>query len=617
MAVERGISGRLLKLLAGRGVTTAADLEQFLAPAEDGLHDPWLLPDAGVTVERVALARSRGERVLVYGDFDADGLTGLSILVLALRALDMDVAPYVPERLGDGHGLSLRAIDLAVAEGRTLILTADCGTSSAVEIDLARGRGIEVLVTDHHHASTWPAAAVAVVNPARDDSAYPERNLTGAGVAWKVAQLLIGELGGEGSGSATGGSAGSVAAGTLAGRARRPLPESVRALTDLALIGTVADVAPILGENRSIAQLGLEQLRAGARPGLAALIERAGVARDRLDLDDIGYAIAPRLNAAGRVGEAGRAARLLLAADRAEADELAAEIEKANLDRREMTRLAIAEARRELGLGPGREGATPDEATEAAGAVPATPATPAATLADLPAAVLVRGEWGVGIIGLIAGRLAEDLGRPAVVATTLDAEAGTLRASCRSGGGVNLAEALIACGDLLIRHGGHRAAAGFDIAADRWPEFAARFIGIAAAEARPPVAAELTVDLVLPADSVDYELVREIGLLAPTGAGNPPPTVAVTGLKVMRVRSAAGGHTQLVLRRSRDVLDAVAFRRPDLVAMLHEGDRIDVVARAASRKFGGFESIQLEVIDVAAEGEQLLEPGRTTATAAP
>jgi single-stranded-DNA-specific exonuclease len=341
------------------------------------------------------------------------------------------------------------------------------------------------------------------------------------------------------------------------------------------------------------------------------------VARDRLDLDDIGYAIAPRLNAAGRVGEAGRAARLLLAADRAEADELAAEIEKANLDRREMTRLAIAEARRELGLGPGREGATPDEATEAAGAVPATPATPAATLADLPAAVLVRGEWGVGIIGLIAGRLAEDLGRPAVVATTLDAEAGTLRASCRSGGGVNLAEALIACGDLLIRHGGHRAAAGFDIAADRWPEFAARFIGIAAAEARPPVAAELTVDLVLPADSVDYELVREIGLLAPTGAGNPPPTVAVTGLKVMRVRSAAGGHTQLVLRRSRDVLDAVAFRRPDLVAMLHEGDRIDVVARAASRKFGGFESIQLEVIDVAAEGEQLLEPGRTTATAAP
>jgi single-stranded-DNA-specific exonuclease len=601
LALERGVSPRLLKLLAVRGVTTAIELTQFLAPPEDGLHDPWLLPDAGATVERISRARSSGERVLVYGDFDADGLTGLAILVLALRSLGLDVAPYVPERLGDGHGLSLRAIDLAVEEGRTLIVTADCGTSSAAEIDLARGRGVEVLVTDHHHASTWPAGAVAVVNPVRDDSHYPERNLTGAGVAWKVAQLLVGELGGAAV------AAGAAMAAGAAANPGRPLPETVRALADLAIIGTVADVAPILGENRSIARLGLEQLRAGTRPGLAALIERAGVSRDRLDLDDIGFAIAPRLNAAGRVGEAGRAARLLLATDAAEADELATEIDKANLDRREKTRLALAEARRELGLEPAREGLAPeDSAVE----------PPAVTAADLPAALLVRGDWGVGIIGLIAGRLAEDLARPAVVATTLDPEEGTLRASCRSGGGLNLAEALIACGDLLIRHGGHRAAAGFDIAADRWPEFAARFLAIAAAEARPPVSAELTVDLIVPADAVDYELVREIGLLAPTGAGNPPPTVAVTGFRVVRVRSAAGGHTQLVLRRTRDVLDAVAFRRPDLVAMLHEGDRIDVAARAASRRFGGFESIQLEIIDVAAEGEQLAQD-RVTVEAAP
>jgi single-stranded-DNA-specific exonuclease len=175
---------------------------------------------------------------------------------------------------------------------------------------------------------------------------------------------------------------------------------------------------------------------------------------------------------------------------------------------------------------------------------------------------------------------------------------------------MNLAEALIACSDLLIRHGGHEAAAGFDIAADRWPEFAARFLGIAAAEVRPSGPAELTVDLVLPADSVDYELVREIGLLAPTGAGNPAPSLAITGLTVLRVRPASGGHTQLVLRRKRDVVDGVAFRRPDLAAMLHEGDRIDVVARVASRKFGGFESIQLEVIDVAPEGEQFGREGR-------
>ena len=585
LAVERGISRRLLALLAGRGVATAEDLARFLAPAEDGLHDPMLLPDAAAALARVAEAKSRGERVLVYGDFDADGLTGLSIMVLALRSLGVDASPYVPERLGDGHGLSLRAIDRAAAEGRTLIVTADCGTSSGEEIDLARGRGIDVLVTDHHHAATLPAAAVAVVNPAREDSLYPERQLTGAGVAWKVAHLIVGHLG-------PGGAPGSDAGGgdtTGAG----PLPQVVRELADLALIGTVADVAPILGENRSIARLGLEQLRAGTRPGLVALLDRAGIARERLDLDGIGFAIAPRLNAAGRVGEAVRAARLLLATDAAEATDLAAEIETANLDRREITRTALAEARRELGLGPA--GAPEDGAAPPAGSVEPAP---------LPAALLIRGEWPVGIIGLIAGRLAEDLGRPAVVATTLDAEGGTLRASCRSGGGVNLAEALVECADLLIRHGGHRAAAGFDIAAERWPEFAARFLAIVEAEARPAGQSDLVVDLVLPADAVDFAFVREIGLLAPTGNGNPAPTIAVTGLTVSRVRPATGGHTQLVLRRTRDVIDAVAFRRPDLVAMLHEGDRIDVVARASSRHFGGFESMQLEVLDVSAEGGQ-------------
>jgi len=565
-------------------VNSAADLAAFLAPPEEGWHDPSLLPDAAPALARVARAQADGERVLVYGDFDADGLTGLSILVIALRAIGLDAASYVPERLGDGHGLSLRAIDRASHEGRTLILTADCGTSSAAEIEIARGRGIDVLVTDHHHAAIWPAAAVAVVNPQRADSEYPERHLTGAGVAWKVAHLLLRELG-DGSGGPT-------ASGTGA------MPQAVRDLADLAVIGTVADVAPILGENRVIARIGLERLRSGARPGLAALVERAGLARDRLSVDDIGFGIAPRLNAAGRMGEAARAGRLLLAPDRATADELAAELEKANLDRREVTKVALAEARQKLGLEP--------EVSSAAARAPA----------GLPTALLVCGEWGVGIIGLIAGRLAEEFGRPAVVATTLDADAGTLRASCRSGGGINMAEALIECADLLIRHGGHAAAAGFDIAADRWPEFEERFLGLASAGApRPDGPPELELDMVLPADAVDFSLVRELTLLEPSGTGNPTPVVAVRGLRVVRVRSAKGGATQLVLGRTRDVLDAVAFRRPDLAEMLHEGDRIDVVARASARHFGGFESVQLEVIDVSSEGAQLEEHSDPTPSA--
>jgi single-stranded-DNA-specific exonuclease len=584
LGAERGISERLLTVLATRGVRSADELARFLAPAEDGLHDPRRLPDAAAALERVSLARKRGERVLVYGDFDADGLTGLAILVLALRGIGLDVAPYVPERLGDGHGLSLRAIDRATAEGQTLIVTADCGTSSAAEIDLAAERRIDVVVTDHHHAATWPARAVAVVNPQRADSAYPDHELTGAGVAWKVAHLL------------TFLDAREEAGGRVESGEPDSLPQSVRDLSDLALIGTVADVAPILGENRCIAQVGLEKLRSAARPGLAALIVRAGLVPERLNLDDIGFALAPRLNAAGRVGEAARAETLLLAEARTEAEALAEEIDAANRARREITKTAVAEARAALGVALGS--AALDGET-------APPALPLALPAQLPAALLIRGEWPVGIIGLVAGRLAEDLGRPSVVVTFADEGAGILRGSCRSPKGFNLAEALIACGDILDRHGGHAAAAGFDISLDNWAEFQARFLSLAALAELPTGRPELWVDIVLPGDAVDYALVRELAMLEPTGVGNPVPLLAVTGLRVVRARAASGGHTQLVLGRGRDVLDAVAFRRPDMATMLRPGDMVDVVARVASRRFGGFESIQLEVLDVAGQGTQV------------
>jgi single-stranded-DNA-specific exonuclease len=579
-----GVSERLLGILAARGVSDAAELRRFLGPPEDAVHDPGLLPDVPAALRRVALARERDERAMVYGDFDADGLAGLAILTIALRRVGLDAAPYAPERLGDGHGLSLRAIDRAAAEKRTLIVTADCGTSSGAEIEAAARRGIDVLVTDHHHAATWPAAAVAVVNPLRADSAYPDARLTGAGVAWKLAQALLGER--RAAADSAGGAA--VPAGGLVPAAD---------LADLAIIGTVADVAPVLGENRAIAILGLEALRSGPRPGLAALLDRAGIAAERVDLDDIGFALAPRLNAAGRVGEAARAARLLLADDRDEADRLAEEIEAANRERRDLTRAALAEARQALGLEPPADEGEDGLEAGGSGATGPTDGHP------LPA-LLVRGDWPVGIIGLVAGRLSEETGRPAVVACAVDEEAGLLRASCRGPEGWNLAEALIACGALLVRHGGHAAAAGFDIEARRWPEFEARFLELARSAPRPPERRELRLDLVLPAKAVDYALVRELALLAPQGPGNPVPALGLVGFRVVRARLAAGGHTQLVLARDRDVLDAVAFRRPELAASLREGDRVDIVARVSSRHFGGFESIQLEVLDAAAAGTQ-------------
>ena len=547
-----GLSERQVRLLAGRGHGPDA-LAAWVGRAEDGLHDPALLPDAGAVVERVGLARRRGERVLVFGDFDADGLTGLAVLSEALGDIGLDVDVHVPLRVADGHGLSRRAVEDAAARRCSLIFTVDCGTASGEEIAFAAGRGIDVIVTDHHHVPRRLPPAVAVVNPHRPDSVYPDRQISGAGVAFKVAQLLVSAAGHGGS---HGGAASRVAL----------------ELAELAAIGTVADVAPLVGENRAIVRLGLERLRGQPRPGLAALLARAGVAHQAVDVESLGYVIAPRLNAVGRLGDATVAARLLLTRDPDEARRLAQELEAANAERRTLLASALAEAREALGV---------------------------AGLPAEEAIVTVVGPWSPGIVGLVAGRLAEEHGRPAVVVSS---EVSPWRASARSAGGFDLAFAFEACADLLERHGGHRDAAGCTLAPHAWEPFRRRLGELAAALDPLDRLPTLSVDLLLPAADVDYRLLRELAVLEPSGPGNPPPLVAITGLEVMRARVVQGGHSQLTLRKGLEVLDAIAFDRPDIAPAVEVGTRVDVVARLASRAFGGYESLQLEVRDVGPAG---------------
>ena len=549
-AAERGLSVRLAGLLAARGVTDGEGIVAWFAEPADGLHDPRLLPDAAVALERLRRARDRSERVQVFGDFDADGLTGLAILTLALRRYGLAVEPYVPSRLDEGHGLSLAAIDAAEAADCRLIITVDCGSTSVAEVAAAQARGIDVIVTDHHRVPAMTPAAVAFVNPHRPDSTYPDRRLAGSGVAFKVAQLVLADEPG-----------GSAAALDLA---------------DLATIGSVADLAPIVGENRSIARLGLDRIRRDPRPGLVALLERARIAPSAVDLEAVSFHIAPRLNAAGRVGEALEAARLLLAEDPSEAAAHADALETANGTRRDLMKVVLGEARAAASVGG-----------EESGLWASDPAT------------IVRGPWPVGIVGLVASRLVEDRGRPAVVG----AEIGdAVRASCRSDGSLDLGEALEMCADLFTRFGGHAGAAGFELPAERWDAFRARFLPLAEAAAPPDPRTALAIDLALPAIEVDYRLHRELAGLAPCGPGNPDPLVAVLGLTVTRVRAATGGHSQLTLLRDRDVLDGIAFGRADIAETVHEGDRVDVVARVTSRTFGGFESLQLDIRDVATSG---------------
>ena len=546
--LRSGLTPLTVALLAGRGIDSPGELDAFFAPPLAGLYDPALLPDADRVRDRIAVARAANEAVVVFGDFDADGLTGLAIMVTALRRLGLRVTSYVPSRLEEGHGLSIAAVDAAAALDARVIVTVDTGSSSVAEVAAAKARGIDVLITDHHRVPSVAPAAFALVNPHRVDARYPDQRLAGSGVALKVAQLLLADEPGG--------------------------PAAALDLADLATVGSVADLAPVVGENRSIARLGLERLRATPRPGIAALLGAAGIEPSAVDLDTISYAIAPRLNAAGRMGEAFDAARLLLAETPEEATALAATLETANLARRDLTREVVADARAAV------EAAARDDGR-------------------VPAASVVRGPWSVGIVGLVASRLVQDTGRPAVVG----AEIGDLvRASCRSPEGFDLAAALETCRDLFIRHGGHPGAAGFEMPVLRWPEFVERFLALAGETGSADARAGLRVDLVLPGRAIDYGLVRDLARLAPTGPGHPEPLVAVCGLTVTRCRAANGGHAQLTLRRDPDVLDGIAFGRDDLVGALTEGDRVDVVARLVSRSFGGYESIQLEIRDVAPSG---------------
>ena len=541
-ARRRGLGERLAAVLAGRGFQGPADLAALLDDPESGLHDPALLPDSGAFRDRVLRAVHDGERTLVFGDFDADGLTGLAILVEALRALGIEAAPYVPNRVEEGHGLSLAAVARAAEERRTLIVTVDCGTTSHAEIAAAAERGIDVLVTDHHQVPSSLPAAAAIVNPHRPESAYPDRRLAGSGVAFKLAGLLLADL-----------------------------PEGrtmALALAELAAIGAVADVAPILGENRAIARLGLDRLRASPRPGLAALLGAAGVDPAGVDLETLGYVVAPRLNAIGRIGDGATAAELLLARSQPEAERLAAELEAANGLRRELSKAALAEAR------------------ELAAARPDDPV------------MIVAGDWPVGIVGLVAGRLADELRRPTVVVSRA---VEPWRGSARAPVGFDLAGAFASCGDLFERHGGHPGAAGCSFASVRYDEVRERLLAIASGfvvDAR----SELRVDLVVGSRDVDYGLLRELSALEPTGPGNPPVLLGISDLVVTRVRPAGERHAQLTLRKGLEVLDAIAFERADLLTALTEGDRVDVVARVGSREWGGYESLRLDIRDVAPGG---------------
>jgi len=557
-----GFGRPVATLLARRGFRDDEQLGRFLHAGEASLHDVSLMADAGVALDRIERAIDAGERIAIWGDYDADGMTAVVVWVLALRALGIEALRHVPSRLAEGYGLSRGGLERLAASGVSLLITCDCGVTNAVEVEEARGLGIEVIVTDHHLPSGGLPLAVAVVDPHRPDCAYPDPDLTGAGLAFKLASALLVRRGG--------------AAADLAG---------------VAAIGTIADMAPMTGESRAIVRLGLDELAVTSRPGLRALLARSAEMPGQPTARDLAFGVAPRINAAGRIADAELAMSLMLEDDPAEAERISEALEAVHVERRAITASTIEAA---LALAAAKPGAGP---------------------------LALRGDaWAPGVLGLVANRLVESLGRPVAVAAAVDDE---LRGSVRAPGDFHVALALEACAALLIKRGGHPSAGGFSLRVEDWDAFAAAFAALTRPFPPDPGramerATALTVDLVLPASHLGWPLAEEIGRLAPFGPGHVEPLLAVTGLTVAEARrvGVTGDHLALRMRRGAEVFDAIAFGTPADRPLPEPGIALDLVGTLERDLFQGLPRLRIRVADYAEAAGSPLAARRSAATTA-
>jgi single-stranded-DNA-specific exonuclease len=532
-------------LLARRGFSGNVDLQRFLQAGEESLHDTSLMADADAALDRVEVAIAEGQRIAIWGDYDADGMTAVAIWVIALRSLGVEPLRHVPSRLEEGYGLAIGGLQRLRAAGAELVITCDCGVTNVDEVEEARRIGLEVIVTDHHLPPAVLPRAVAVVDPHRPDCAYPDPDLTGAGVAFKLASALLARQG-----------------------------RSAADLAALAAIGTVADMAPVTGESRAIVRLGLEELAGTSRAGLRALLARAAEDPAAPTARDLAFGIAPRINAAGRIAAAELAISLLLEEDPAAAERIADELEAVHLERRALTAAAVDEARAEA----------------------------SAMRGNGPLA-LRNDHWAPGVLGLVAQRLVDLLMRPVAVAARIGDE---VRGSVRAPSDFHVGKALDACSALLTKRGGHPAAGGFSLDAEDWPGFVTAFSALQRPYPEDPTGTpqhpgRVTIDLVLPALHLGWPLADELLRLAPFGPGHVEPILAVTGLRVAEARrvGASGDHLSLRLRRGAQVFDAIGFGTPADRPLPEVGEAIDLVATLERDLFQGMPRLRLRLVDYA------------------
>jgi len=534
-------------LLYQRGLRDPQSAATFLAADyRSGLHDPFLLKGMDAAARRMAQAVSAGEPIAVYGDFDADGVTAVTLLMQAIGDMGGSIQPYIPHRLREGYGLNNVAADQLAAQGVKLLITVDCGISNVAEVAHARAAGLDVIVTDHHTPPAVLPDANAVVNPKQPGDQYPFKQLVGVGIAFKLVQALP-KLG---------------------------LRTSLRGrdLLDVVALGTVTDMGPLQDENRVLVKAGLGAINSTQRPGLKALLVAAGLVQGKISSSDISFMLGPRLNAAGRLDDAVLSYQLLLAEDHATALELAQRLNEANRQRQDMTKDVQKLARQQA---------------EDQGKL------------ERRIVMLDGADFPAGIVGLVAARLVEDLGRPVLM---LERGESTSRGSARSVPGFNIIEALTACDDLFVRYGGHSAAAGFTIANERLPELERRLL--AYADTHLPdelLTPALEIDAEVPLHQLSWELLEQLQALEPFGQANPQPLLLSRRVRVVHAaaRGAEGQHLKLRLDDGNGgpAFDAIAFRLGHLAGHFQRPRLIDIAFLLEANEWNGTRSLQLNIKD--------------------
>lgn len=543
-----GLSPIVAQVLLNRGLSDQASAAKFINPRLADLTNPFEIPGTAAGVERVLLARERGEKVLVYGDYDVDGVTATTILIHTLRYLGLQPDFYIPHRYGEGYGLSLDSVRKIAGQGVNLIVTVDCGVSSVAEIAEAKALGVEVVVTDHHNVPAELPAASSIVNPKLFSGEHPAKYLAGAGVAFKFAWALLRQAG---------------------------LRDSVflTSLLDLAALGTISDVVPLLAENRVLAVTGLSQLSNRQRPGIKELAESASLG-DEISIRQVNFGIAPRLNAAGRLEHAGKAVELLLTADFEEAKRLADELCLINSRRQDIG----ANLKEEVFEVLNQRGGNEDKIIFAVGE-----------------------NWHPGVIGIVASQIVDTLFSPTVL-IGISGETG--RGSARAPKGLNLYALLNTCRDLFLDFGGHEGAAGFEIAKDKIPELRERLLREAASRWSPeelrPI---LKIDSEIQPAEITLSLAAELEKLSPFGEGNPPPLWLTKGLRLDDFRTVGkqGKHLKAWFTKERQHLEVIGFGFGHLAEILDRSRRYDLVFHLDTYKYQGNESVQLTLVDLKEE----------------